>query len=357
MPSLSIVIPVYNIENYIHVSLNSLLMQDDDDFEIIIVNDGSTDKSVDVARDIFKSRKYGNYKIFNKANGGVCTARNMGIAEAQGKYVFFLDGDDYVSSNFVSTVKSYFNRNDFEIIAWAFDTVNESQVTLSKYFSLYSKNLGIMTGVETLKNILTKNRKMWICTCSAVYNRNFTINNNLKYVEGCTYGEDSEFVFKALSIAKRICFIDEVLSFYLRRDTSVSMSFNIRNFDGVEAVARTSDFLKLRNNDEKMKDIILYLEREHMVSNYLNKYLAAVVYYIDNSKLPKREAIEKLIEDIDSNYPGLLNYVNKQMKLCNKYNLFMKLKLWLYLVDPILFARVWHIYYKIKTKMPSYKTI
>ena len=90
--NISVIIPVYNIESYLDSTLKSLLDQTYKDFEVILINDGSVDRSTDICDEY--AAKYNFIKVIHKPNGGVSSARNVGIENAQGKWIFFLDGDD-----------------------------------------------------------------------------------------------------------------------------------------------------------------------------------------------------------------------------------------------------------------------
>ncbi|MEN3009351.1 glycosyltransferase family A protein, partial [Pseudothermotoga sp.] len=119
------VVPAYNVERYIPKTLNSLLSQTDKDFEIIVVNDGSTDNTYAVVKDILEKSDFRNYKIITNPNGGPSSARNTGIKEAQGEYIIFLDGDDYVSPNLVERIRKVISTNKVDVICWKFQRVDE----------------------------------------------------------------------------------------------------------------------------------------------------------------------------------------------------------------------------------------
>ncbi|WP_312825293.1 glycosyltransferase family 2 protein [Epilithonimonas sp.] len=114
-PKISVIIPVYNVEKYLHECLNSVLQQTFTDFEVLLINDGSTDSSGEICDEYAK--KDNRIKVFHKINGGVSTARNHGIKESQGMWVCFIDSDDTVNNHylqdFVSGVKS--NSCDFVV--------------------------------------------------------------------------------------------------------------------------------------------------------------------------------------------------------------------------------------------------
>ena len=97
MSKISIIVPVYNTEKYLSKCLNSLIKQTYKDIEIIVVNDGSKDKSLEIAKKFAKQDN--RIKVFNKENGGLSSARNFGIEKASGEYIGFVDSDDYIKEN------------------------------------------------------------------------------------------------------------------------------------------------------------------------------------------------------------------------------------------------------------------
>ena len=105
----SVIVPVYTTETYLEKWLDSIINQDFNDYEIIIINDGSTDDSNKIINKYVE--KYSNIKAFNKQNGGLSSARNLGIEKANGKYLMFVDSDDYIEPNMceimINTIKKY----------------------------------------------------------------------------------------------------------------------------------------------------------------------------------------------------------------------------------------------------------
>ena len=101
----SIIVPCYNVEKYIEKTIKSILTQTFDDFELILVNDGSTDKTKNILDEYFQKDKRIN--VINKKNSGVSEARNEGIKIAVGKYIYFLDGDDYITNDFYQKQQKY----------------------------------------------------------------------------------------------------------------------------------------------------------------------------------------------------------------------------------------------------------
>ena len=112
----SIIIPVYNTEKYLTKCLESVLKQNFEDYEILVVNDGSTDSSKDILKEF--QCKNSKIKIFNQLNRGLGGARNTGIVNAQGEYLLFLDSDDYLAENAIYILDKYIRRNNPDILAF-----------------------------------------------------------------------------------------------------------------------------------------------------------------------------------------------------------------------------------------------
>lgn len=354
MPNLSIIIPAYNVQDNIYNTLNSLLNQTDSDFETILVNDGSIDNTFEVVEDILSKSNFTNYKIINKENGGVSSARNVGIREANGKYLYFLDGDDYVTHDMVSKVKSHISNDYPDIIAWGYDMVNENGTVLTSFFDKFSKyktNSQKLTGIEALEDILL-NKTFWIWTCSAAYKKEFITQNNLLYTEGCTNGEDQEFTFKALSKAKEVIFVDKVLSFYVQREGSISNSYNIKRFDVVDAFERVADYIKMNANN-KADMIVNYVANKHLVDNYFYVFNSCSRYIISSEKLLAVKKFNFFINEINKIYPGLTIKIKKKIKSMRTADLKTRVKYHCYLISPLLYMFLFSLYIKILDKKAS----
>lgn len=117
-PTVSIIVPVYNVEKYLRICLDSILAQTFTDWECILVDDGSTDKSGEIC-DEFVQRDP-RFRSFHKRNGGVSSARNMGLAEVRGEWVTFMDSDDWVESYFLSTITSYIKNDNWDCVKWGY---------------------------------------------------------------------------------------------------------------------------------------------------------------------------------------------------------------------------------------------
>jgi glycosyltransferase involved in cell wall biosynthesis len=342
---LSIIIPTYNVEKYIRTTINSLIVQSEKRFEIIIVDDGSTDNTVEIVSSIMKQSKLNNCELLTKTNGGVSSARNEGIRKASGKYIMFLDGDDYVAKDLVKSIYKVIDYSDRDVICFGCDIVDENKKVIKNYFDVFEKMQGEMTGIAALNNIInTKN--MWIYTGSAVYRKELLTKQDIIYTHGCVNGEDQEVTIKALASAKDVFFINSVLCYYVQRGTSISNSYNIKRFDTIEALTRTYKYLETLGSSE-LDLIATKMKNENIVDNYIYNFDCCLDYLYKNGKLNK-ESFKKLYEDIKGAYPlsnsevisSMRNYSGKNNKILFKVKLFLN--------SPAMYIWVFSIKNKIK---------
>lgn len=293
----SFVIPAYNVEDYIENTLESLVTQTVNNFEIVIVDDGSSDMTYKRAEEFLRKKQFENYKIIKKKNGGVASARNEGILNADGEYIIFLDGDDYVSNRLVEVLMSKSNASS-DIICWGFDIVECDNSVIMYYFDKFPRRNMVLNGVDAIDGILKNEMK--ICVGSAAFKKKFIVKHKLRYTEGCKNGEDQEFTFKCLSKSEEITFINETMLFYVQRRGSMSNSYNIDRFDSVEAIKRTSTFMK-EIEDSKLNAFIKFLDNDAIIRNFFGNLNHCLRY--DNSNINSKIILEK----IEKKYPNLLS--------------------------------------------------
>lgn len=206
-PKVSIIIPIYNAEQYIDQCLQSIILQPFYDYEIILVNDGSKDTSLDICNQYAQQNE--RIKIINKANGGVSSARNIGLKEAKGEYITFIDIDDYVDESFFLPL-SYNPKEDIVFTQYKCFT-NDGIVTEGENIDSISatqdkKNVDNYLSIWLHQNIM---RVPW----GKFIKR--TIIGNCEFPIGQTIGEDSVFMFSVLSKIKSIKTVDN--AFYMWR--------------------------------------------------------------------------------------------------------------------------------------------
>lgn len=332
---MSFVIPVYNVEKYIPKTLNSLLFQTEKDFEIIVVDDGSTDNTYQVAKEILQNSDFQNYKILRKPNGGVSSARNVGIKEAKGKYIIFLDGDDYVAPELVEEILKVPPKL-VDVILWKYLDVDESSNIV---FNPFSENLlkeGINDSLYILERTLIE-RNFWIWIGSIAFSKELIIQNNLFYNEKHSVGEDQEFTYKCLIKAKRVLFIDKSLSYYLNRSTSASRKFSEKHFDVYPALMEVYRMI-VNKHDLNSKGIAALAQaiKERAVLNFLSR-----VIYFSSYRSSSFRALIKVLNQRYPEFSGLIKEIWHNAKTIkkpvSKISFFEKIDLRVFTASSLLF--------------------
>ncbi|MBA3010204.1 MAG: glycosyltransferase family 2 protein [Desulfobacula sp.] len=347
--TISIIVPTYNVEPYIKKTLESVIHQACKDYELIIIDDGSTDNTVNVIQSIVQNFDAGNIHLIRKDNGGVSSSRNMGLSMARGDYILFLDGDDYISENCVQVLSEYIQKTRTDILCYGFDQVDENHDVLRHYFDKYNFPEVSMTGVQIL---ITRKEAMFFQTWtgSVVYSKKLLVRNSLQYTEGCDCGQDSEFLAKALMCASKVSFINKVLSYYLIREGSKTNCYNIDRFQVIFARQRSLEYARLRMDKKSLR----VFEAEfncNIIRRFLFIFVSCMEYKIQQSKI-KREAFKILYDDINTHFPSLWNEMNQRMKRYNgkgrDKKLFIKCKL--FRISPFLY----YVLFKLKKYLQFY---
>lgn len=196
-----------------------------------------------------------------------------------------------------------------------------------------------MTGVEALNSIILQ-REMWIWTGSAAYSREFLLDSKVCYTEGCRNGEDQEFTFKVLAIAKHITFISDVLSFYVIRNASVTNSYNINCFDAIYALYRTNEFLENINKNH-LFDVIKKIKNSYLIESYIFNFDSCL-------KNNRNIKINDLFNDIEKNYFGLNQDIFALIQKYSGENKVLSMKLKLLMFSPKLYHEFIKIYFTVK---------
>ena len=216
MIDLSIIIPVFNVEEYIADCLESLINQEYDSFEILVVNDGSKDRSIHIAEQYQK--RSDKIRILHKENGGLSSARNYGLQFARGNYVWFVDSDDYIRENVLGNLLKKINGRDIDAVC--FNAYNHFPDGSTK---LVRKNLQqqdeLFKGIELFQLFLR--RKAYIqAVWSFIYRRDFLQRNSISFVEDLIH-EDEPYTAIVLTKAERVTFFNEAIYFHRIRSGSI----------------------------------------------------------------------------------------------------------------------------------------
>lgn len=212
----SVVMPVYNVENFLRKSIESVLAQTYKSFELIIVNDGSPDKSGEIAE--LYAQKDKRIKVIHKENGGLSDARNIGMENASGKYIYFIDSDDYIEDNLLETCVSLAETKNAEVVIFSFflDLVDMDENNIDTQVIKYpytSYNKVDLKNIELNQNILSMICYAW----NKLYNLEFLRKNNFKFTKGLSLVEDIYFNSPVLANVNRLVITDLPLYHYISR--------------------------------------------------------------------------------------------------------------------------------------------
>lgn len=215
-PKISIIIPVYNIEKYLSECIDSILNQTYSDFEIILVNDGSTDKSGAIC-DRYAG-KYSNIKVYHKNNGGVSSARNFGVRKSKGEWVCYIDGDDWVHSTYLESLISNALSKNADIV---FCDLNFATQEGNKIYQAYTWN---KPGRED--NIAGYITSCWTVGCGNIHKRSLYVSDEIRCPENISYCEDFYLMIRIVNNARKVCKVNEPLYFYRQHPDSVMHNLN-----------------------------------------------------------------------------------------------------------------------------------
>lgn len=212
----SIVVPVYGVEKYIKKCIESILVQDDTDFELILVDDGSKDKSVEIIEETLKDKNI-NWKLIHKENGGLSSARNAGLKEAKGEYVFFVDSDDAISRDYVSTFKKLTKENDvdFAFCNFEFTKTQDPPIDENNEVELFDKN--------RLLNVFLR-RTINFVVPSMFFKRKFLLDNNLYFRNSIKFSEDQPFIWSVILHSEKSLYSYKKMYGYYVRENSIMTS-------------------------------------------------------------------------------------------------------------------------------------
>ncbi len=211
MPKVSVIVPVYNVEEYLERCLDSLVNQTLKDIEIIIVNDGSTDGSKEKIQKYINT--YKNIVYLEKKNGGLSSARNYGIPYAKGEYIGFVDSDDYVELTMYEKMynKAIEEKSDMVECDFIWEYPNKKREDIGKVYS--SKKEAIIEARVVAWNKIIK--------------KDIIEKTKITFPEGLRY-EDIEFFYKLVPHLNKISFVKEVFVHYIQRESSIANTQNER---------------------------------------------------------------------------------------------------------------------------------
>lgn len=291
IPYISVIIPVYNVENYLKRCLDSVLAQTIQNFEVIIVDDGSTDNSKEICYRYSQRDK--RIKVISCKNGGPSKARNVGLEHVRAPWVTFIDSDDYVTPKYLENFIKY-NNNDPEIqviqgyFTMGYNGLEDNTLYPStKYESYVAKEGERSLYIE--KNNLLYNWAVW---CK-IFSTEIIRKNNLKFEESIWCGEDGLFWHNYLCFIKKIIYIEEQGYYYFCPKDFDSVSRNNKH------KLNAKEYLILAQNYKHISTVLPqkfkmgYKYAAYMRMYYLKYYFKAISMY-ENLTIKQRSTIKAI---------------------------------------------------------------
>lgn len=240
----SVVVPVYNVEQYLNQCLESLLMRDFSDYEVVCVNDGSTDS----CREMLSSWEaaFPQMKVIDRENGGLSAARNTGLKAAEGDYVVFVDSDDWVEPNMLSRLAVEADGTD--MICYACRTTDKEKS--DAFVPEQSDGWGYYN-----RHALEARIVPFVCVWQRCYRREFLIVNNLFFHKGVLH-EDNEFTPRACLKAKSVKVIPDVLYNYRVRPGSIMTTRGLRSKESLVQIG--NELSELFFNETGIDKTVVY---------------------------------------------------------------------------------------------------
>lgn len=251
---ISIIMPTYNVDQYIRQCLDSVVEQSFTDFELIIIDDGSEDNTVSIIKEY--EDKYPNFHLYSQQHGRQAKARNLGIGKAKGKYVTFLDGDDYWPHNHLEELVKALTGTVSDIcIAYTVNTFTSKKSAEFKFIDIEGEQK--FDGIDDLEKVFFSDKGFPGGVCNISVRRQFLLDNHILFDESLSTAEDSNFTLTVLSHDPKAVLTDKV-KYYYRQDnvTSTNHHFDIAKIKCYKHVmSKWFDTYKAQGRERAMKAV------------------------------------------------------------------------------------------------------
>lgn len=311
---LSIIVPVFNVENYLKRGLDSILMQSAPiKYEILLIDDGSIDNSGKICDEY--QNKFSNVFVRHIENNGVAEARNLGISLSRGNYIFFMDPDDFVSEDFFEKIFSNLSDN-WDVLCFGYNEIKENKDTilscrphLYTHCGLLGKNEFRNEFIELFKTDMMYN--VW----SRIYNKSFILKHDIKFPSR-PIGEDTLFNFQVYQHLDNILFIDSTLYNYIAgRSGSALTEFNPRRIeiqlDELQALQKLLDQFQI--------------EDDTLIQEIKTKIVVSAAFQISNLSLRVQEKIE-LLQSLVDNQAFESIFLGNRNQIIGSYKMLLRRK-------------------------------
>ena len=297
---ISVIVPIYNVEDYLERCVDSIINQTYKNLEIILVDDGSQDNCPQMCDDYAK--KDSRIKVVHKKNGGLSDARNAGMKVATGEYVSFIDSDDYVSLDFYETLFQTMIDNDSDIVECSIVKFYENEK-----FDEYSddqmiKNFNTVDGLEELINENSFHQYVW----NKLYKSSIALD--IPY-EVSKLNEDDFWTYQIFGRAKRVTRLNRTLYYYFQRSSSImGNGYNIRRLDEIEGKANRQKYI------EKYFPSLVVQSKLNLYATCIFSYQSVLKYMNGEDKKKASKIIRKYRKQCEPSFSEISSIKNSSKK-------------------------------------------
>lgn len=304
-PKLSIIVPVYNVEKYLEKCIDSILNQDYKNFELILVNDGSTDGSLEICKRYLSVDK--RIKLINKPNGGLSSARNAGLDIACGQYIGFVDSDDWIEKDMYYTLLSIADKYKSDIVQCEYESVMEDNYKINNNQLIVTN----FTNVQAIDQMYGDRYISSTVTWNKIYNKK--LFETIRFPVGKLH-EDEFTTYKLLYESKIVTCINKKLYYYRKTPNSIMNSkFSVKRLDIIQALEEKKIFIKSINNKR------LYTKT---IKTY-NDMIINIYFACERDMLNNKTHLLNLKEIFNKNYYEILSMIkNFNFKHILKFTIF-----------------------------------
>jgi glycosyltransferase involved in cell wall biosynthesis len=269
-PKVSIVVAAYNVEKYINRCLESLAKQTLKEIEVLVINDGSKDRTESLSKIFEKSDQ--RFRVITQENGGLSEARNTGIKKAKAEFIAFLDGDDYAHPNMYEKLYERITQEKTDLVICGFSKIWEDEEFNVINQKDYKVNKKLLKG-DIVKKFLTKHDEPFVVAWNKLYKLDIIKKYNINF-ENRAFFEDVGFIPRYLFYSNKVSIVNENLVYYIQRVGSITNNFNKIIYDSFE-------------NTIKLLEIF-FKNTKH--ENYLDRLRTRIIIYIINKEIELESA-------------------------------------------------------------------
>lgn len=302
MTKLSVIVPCYNVSKYLNACVDSLIDAKVDSMEIVLVNDGSTDNTLDICNE-YKKKYPKLIKVIDKKNGGLSDARNVGIDKSKGDYISFVDSDDTVEKDLYTKVIDKIDSGDYEIIVFGENRIfSDHTIKVSSGVNIECKDQ------EDIKKIMPY---IYPAACNKIYKRE--LFDKVKFKKGIWY-EDVEFIYRLLPLVSKLTYIDGYYYNYYQREGSITYTYNSKLYDLVDNLNGLVDYYKNNHLYHEYHDELEYFYVRYSYATFIKRL----------AKMKDRREYNKGVNTVISNVNKYFPSYRDNKYLVGKKGLYLK---------------------------------